>query len=114
GRLATIEKGGKSRPLSPVGQPQLPEKRRAASSQRVQIDAFIVAFSSLPTPVKDAYPFECQRPHRSLVGTAFGTLLPIVGAGPERFVDRLGGPFDKSLAQESWTLPAPMHPAFLA
>jgi hypothetical protein len=29
-------------------------------------------------------------------GTAFGTLLPIVGSGPERFVDRLGGPFDKS------------------
>jgi len=49
-----------------------------------------------------------------LVGAALGALLVVVGAGPERFIDRLAGPFDEGLTQERRTLPAPMYPALLA
>ena len=46
--------------------------------------------------------------------TALRSLLPVVSAGPERFVDGLGCPFDERLAQELRALPAPVHPALLA
>ena len=68
----------------------------------------------LPAAIQDANPLERQRTHCGLMRATFVALLAIVGACPERFVDGLAGPFDKSLAHKGWTLPAPMDPTLLA
>jgi hypothetical protein len=50
------------------GKCQISRKGRTALSQRVQIDAFVVASARLPAAVKDSYPFECQRANGGLIG----------------------------------------------
>src|ERR1700730_9561910 len=80
----------------------------------VEVDALVVPCSGLPAAVEDPYPLERQRPHGGLIRAALRSLLPVIGARPERFVDGLACPFDKGLAQEGRTLPAPVHPALLA
>src|SRR6267154_5782975 len=70
--------------------------------------------SGLPAPVQDPDPLERQGAHGRRMRAAPGTLLPVVGAGPEGFIDGLPRPFDERLAQELRALPAPVHPALLA
>ena len=64
---------------------------------------------SLPATVEDADLLGRQGAYSSLIGTAFITLLSIVSAGPERLVDRLGGPLDKGLSQQCRALPSPVE-----
>src|SRR5579863_4161773 len=94
--------------------PEVPEEWRTALPQGVEIDALVVSRSGLPAAVEDPYPLERQCPDGGLIRTALCSLLPVVGARPERFVDGLARPFDEGLAQEFRALPAPVHPALLA
>src|SRR6202521_287340 len=79
-----------------------------------EVDALVVPCSGLPAAVEDPYPLERQRPHGGLIRAALRSLLPVIGARPERFVDGLARPFNEGLAQECRALPAPVHPALLA
>ena len=80
------------------------DERRPSLSQCVEILGFVVGRLRFPALVKYSDPLESQRTHGDLVRAPLLTLLPIVSAGPERFVDSLSRPFDKGLAQERWTL----------
>src|ERR1700686_5342950 len=104
----TVDRSGLPR------KPEVPEQWRTALPQGVEVDALVVPCSGLPAAVEDPYPLERQRPHGGLIRAALRSLLPVIGARPERFVDGLACPFDKGLAQEGRTLPAPVHPALLA
>jgi hypothetical protein len=92
----------------------VPEQWRTAFPQGVEVGGLVVPRSGLPASVQDPDPLERQCPDGSLMRTAFRSLLPIVSAGPERFVDGLGCPFDERLAQEFRALPAPVRPTLLA
>src|SRR6202051_2518900 len=94
--------------------PEVPDEWRTALPQGVEVGGLVVRGSGLPAPVHDPDPLERQGPHGNLVRTTLRALLPVVGAGPERLVDRLARPFHKGLTQELRALPAPVHPALLA
>ncbi len=94
--------------------PEVPEEWRTALPQGVEVDTLVVSRSGLPAAVEDPYPLERQCPDGGLIRTALCSLLPVVGARPERFFDGLARPFDEGLAQEFRALPAPVHPALLA
>src|SRR5260370_33883698 len=94
--------------------PEVPDEWRTALAQRVEVSGLVVRSAGLPAPVQDPDPLERQCPDGSLMRTALRSLLPVVSAGPERFVDGLGCPFDERLAQELRALPPPVHPALLA
>ena len=85
-----------------------------AAFERLQIDGFLVRGALLPTPIKDADPFEGQGAHGSLVRLALVALLLVVDLGPEGMPDRFRGPFHERLSQERRTLQAPVDPGFLA
>jgi hypothetical protein len=104
----TVDRSGLPRKL------EVPQQWRTALPQGVEVGGLVVRGSGLPAPVQDPDPLERQGSDGSLVRTAPRTLLPIVGAGPERPVDRLCRPLHERLAQELRALPAPVHPALLA
>src|SRR5262249_9342908 len=58
----------------------------------------------------DADPFERQSPYGRLMGLALGALLLVVHLCPEGMPDRFRRPLHKRLAEELWTLEAPVHP----
>ena len=87
---------------------------RVATFERLEIDGFIIWSALLPTPIEDADPFECQGSHGSLVCLAFIALLLIIDLCPEGMPCGFRSPLDKRLAQELWTLEAPVDPGLLA
>src|SRR5262245_56960704 len=86
---------------------------RAAVVERLEIHRLIIRGAVLPTPIEDADPFERQGPHRRLMGFALVTLLLVIELGPEGMPDRFRRPLHKRLAQELWTLEAPVYPRLL-
>ena len=86
----------------------------AAAVERLEIYRFIVRRAILPTPIEDANPFEGQGPHGRLVCLAFLALLLIIDLCPEGMPGGFRRPLDKRLAQELWTLEAPVDPGLLA
>src|SRR5262249_7476646 len=85
-----------------------------ATFERLKINGFIVWRASLPTPIEDANPFECQGAHSCLVRLALVALLLVVDLSPKGMPGGFSRPLDKRLAQERRTLEAPVDPSFLA
>src|SRR5258707_11003732 len=83
------------------------EQRRSLLSQSLQIDNLVVGSARLPALPDHPDPFEGQGPDGSVVLFAFGSLLVVVSAGPERVLDGLGGKLMKGLAKELGTEVAP-------
>ena len=82
--------------------------------ERLEIHGFIVRRAILPTPIKDADPFESQGAYSRLVRLAFVALVLIRDLGPEGRPCGFRCPLHERLAQERRTLEAPMHPGLLA
>jgi hypothetical protein len=82
--------------------------------ERLEIGRLIVRGSLLPTPIENTNPFERQGPHGGLMGFPLVALLLVRDLRPERMPDRLSRPLYARLADELWTLEAPMDPGFLA
>jgi len=74
------------------------EKWRSTAFKRIQVGCLVVWGPGLPVTVEDTDPFERQGAYSRLIGTAFIALLSIVGASPERLVNRLSSPLDKGLS----------------
>ena len=81
--------------------------------ERLEIDRLIIRGAVLPTPIEDADPFERQGSYGRLMGFALGALLLVVELGPEGMPDRFRRPLYKRLAEERWTLEAPVDPGLL-
>src|SRR6266446_9111165 len=93
---------------------QVVQEWRVAAFERLEIDGFIIWGALLPTPIEDADPFECQGVHGRLVCLAFIALLLIIDLCPEGMPCGFRSPLDKRVAQELWTLEAPVDPGLLA
>src|SRR4030095_8727208 len=85
-----------------------------AAFERLKIHGFIVWRASLPTPIEDANPFECQGAHGCLVRLALVALLLVVDLRPKGMPGGFRCPLHKRLSQERRTLEAPVDPSFLA
>src|SRR5215470_11984665 len=80
----------------------------------LEIHGFIVRRAILPTPIKDADPFESQGAYGRLVRLAFVAVLLIIDLGPEGMSRGFRRPLHERLAQERRALEAPVHPGLLA
>ena len=79
----------------------------------MEIDRLIIRGAVLPTPIEDADPFERQGPYGRLMSFTLVTLLLVIELCPEGMPDRFRRPLHKRLAEELWTLEAPVDPRLL-
>src|SRR5262245_5289486 len=82
--------------------------------ERLEIHGCIVRRALLPTPRKDADPFEGQGAYGRLVRLAFVALLLIIDLGPEGMPGGCRRPLHARVAQARRTLETPVHPGLLA
>jgi hypothetical protein len=82
--------------------------------ERLETHGFIVRRAILPTPIKDADPFESQGAYGRLVRLGFVALLLIIDLDPEGMPCGFRRPLHERLAQERRTLEAPGHPGLFA
>jgi hypothetical protein len=90
------------------------DQRGATTLERLEIGRLIVREALLPTAIEDTDPCEGQGSHRHLVRFALVALLLVIDLCPEGMPDRFRGPCHERLSEERRTLPAPVHPGFLA
>src|SRR5438132_316253 len=82
--------------------------------ERWEIHGCIVWRGRLPTPLEDAEPCEGPGAHGRLVRLACSALLLSIDLCPEGMPCGFRRPLYKRLAQELWTLEAPVDPGLLA
>jgi len=82
----------------------------ATAFECLERHGFIVRRASLPTPIKDAHPFEGQGAHGRLMRLAPVALRLGVDLGPQGMPRGFGRPLDKRLSQERRTPEAPVDP----
>src|SRR5437879_50537 len=85
-----------------------------ATFERLERDGCIIGGALLPTPREDAAPCACQGAHGRLGCLACIALLLRIDLCPEGMPGGFRSPLDKRVAQERWTLEAPVDPGLLA